>query len=171
VKADYSPGLSLATRSAKLCADCPEPQIIRRMSVNPHTGGARTAGMKRLRAPPSMLNALCHKRFDMRRIYTIIVLATLLFCLACGKSGTSAANLSSDDKHKLYQAAMNTRDVKLLQQVMQAIGFADANGSPTPAFDPFFKEHKDWASKNFDFVKEHFAPDKAKEYVNDHLPK
>jgi hypothetical protein len=107
----------------------------------------------------------------MKRIYTIFVLVTVLLSFACSKSSDSAANMSGDDKHKLYQAAMNTRDAKLLQQATQAIGLADANGTPRPAFDSFVKEHADWASKNFEFVKEYIAPDKAKEYVNSHLPK
>ena len=107
----------------------------------------------------------------MRRTYPIFFLIAALLCLACSKSGDSAANMSSDAKHQLYQAAMNARDAKLLQQVTQAIGLSDANGAPTPAYQPFIKEHADWASKNFDFVKEYIAPDKAKEYVNAHLPK
>ncbi|HEX8890756.1 MAG TPA: hypothetical protein VF779_16520 [Pyrinomonadaceae bacterium] len=107
----------------------------------------------------------------MRRLNIIFLLAALLFCLACSKSGGSAASLSNDDKHKLYQAAINARDVKLLQQVTEAIGLSDAKGSKTPAFDPFIKEHTEWSSKNFDFVKENLDPDKAKEYVQSHLPK
>jgi len=107
----------------------------------------------------------------MRRIHIIFILAAIFISLACGKSGGSAASLSNDDKHKLYQAAINARDVKLLQQVTEAIGLTDAKGSRTPAFDPFIKEHPDWAAKNFDFVKENLDPDKAKEYVQSHLPK
>ena len=79
--------------------------------------------------------------------------------------------MSNDDKHKLYQAAINTRDSRLIQQVTQTLGLSDSNGSLTPAFAPFVKEHADWASKNFDFVKQFTAPEKAKEYVNSHLPK
>jgi hypothetical protein len=107
----------------------------------------------------------------MRRLNTIFLLAAILFSFACNKSGGSAASMSDDDKHKLYQAAMNARDVKLLQQVTEAIGLSDAKGAPTPAFAPFVKEHPDWASKNFDFVKENLDPDKAKEYVQSHLQK
>ena len=107
----------------------------------------------------------------MRRLYTVLVLAIILLSLSCSKSSDSAANMSGDDKHKLYQAAMNARDAKLLQQATQAIGLTDTNGAPTPAFDSFVKEHKDWAAKNFEFVKEYIAPDKAKEYVNSYLPK
>ena len=107
----------------------------------------------------------------MRRIHAILVLTIFLFTLACSKSGSSAASLSGDDKHKLYQAAINTRDSRLIQRVTQALGLSDSNGSLTPAFAPFVKEHADWASKNFDFVKQFTAPEKAKEYVNSHLPK
>lgn len=107
----------------------------------------------------------------IRRAYTAFVIAIILLALACGKSGGSAASLSGDDRHKLYQAAINTRDSKLIEQVTRTVGLADANGAPTPDFAPFVKEHADWAAKNFDFVKEYLVPEKAKEYVNDHLPK
>lgn len=107
----------------------------------------------------------------MRCIYTILVLAIFLFTPACSKSGPPAASLPVDDKHKLYQAAINTRDSRLIQQVTEALGLSDSNGKPTPVFAPFVKEHADWSSKNFDFVKEYIAPEKAKEYVNNHLPK
>ena len=107
----------------------------------------------------------------MLRIYTILVLTIFLFTLACSKSGSTAASLPADDKHKLYQAAINTRDPRLLQQVTEALGLSDSNGKQTAAFAPFVKEHADWASKNFDFVREYIAPEKAKEYVNSHLPK
>ena len=94
-----------------------------------------------------------------------------LLGLACGRSGPpTASSMSADEKHKLYQAAINARAAKLIPQVTEALGLADANGSPNPAYGPFIKEHADWASRNFDFVKEYIAPDKAKEYVRDHLP-
>ncbi len=65
---------------------------------------------------------------------------------------------------------MNTRDPRLLQQVEEALGLSDSNGRPTPAFDPFIKEHRDWSSKNLDFVRQYIAPEKAKEYVKSHMP-
>lgn len=106
----------------------------------------------------------------MRRIYTTLALAIILLSLSCSKGGGPATNLSGDDKHKLYQASINTRDSKLILRVTEALGLTGANGSPTPAYGPFIKEHADWASKNFDFVKENLDPNKAKEYVNSHLP-
>jgi hypothetical protein len=122
-----------------------------------------------LRKNPSFMHS-SSERITMRRIYTVLVLAIILLGAACGKSGGTAAGMSGDDKHKLFQAAMNTRDPKLMQQVLQAIGLSNANGSPTTSYDPFIKEHADWSAKNFDFVREYIAPDKAKEYVNSHLP-
>ncbi|HYJ48181.1 MAG TPA: hypothetical protein VEV81_16330 [Pyrinomonadaceae bacterium] len=107
----------------------------------------------------------------MRRTCLTIALTIALLGPGCSKSGpTAATNMGPDDQHKLYQAAINARDAKLIQQVTETLGLSDSNGSPKPAYAPFIKEHADWASRNFDFVKEYIAPDKAKEYVRDHLP-
>jgi len=106
----------------------------------------------------------------VRRVYITIAFAIILCGLACSKSATPGRDLSADDKHRLYQAAINTHDAPLIQRVTEAIGLSDASGKPTSDFGPFVKEHPDWASKNLDFVKEHLTPDKAKEYVNSHMP-
>jgi len=93
----------------------------------------------------------------------------MLFGMACSKSNT-AANMSEDDKHKLFQAVGITQDLALITKVMQNMGLADSNGQPTPAMDPFIKAHYEWAPKNADFVREHLDKEKAMEYVKSHMP-
>ena len=107
-----------------------------------------------------------------RRTTIIALLVTLTLAgLGCGKSGTAVANMSEDDKHKIFQAVGITRDRNLASQVFQKIGLLDSNEQPTPAYEPFLKAHTEWATKNMDFVREHLTEDKAREYVNKNMPK
>ncbi|HKQ99115.1 MAG TPA: hypothetical protein VJT09_00500 [Pyrinomonadaceae bacterium] len=108
----------------------------------------------------------------MKRNTTImaLVLGFALFGLACSKSGTAVANMSEDDKHKLFQAVGITQDTALILKAMQSMGLADSSGNPTPAMEPFVKAHYEWAPKNADFVKEHLSKDKAMEYAKAHMP-
>ena len=99
-----------------------------------------------------------------------LVIGLSLFGLAC-KSGTAVANMSEDDKHKIFQAVSMTRDLKLAEEVFKKIGLIDSSGQPTPAYDPFLKAHPDWAKKNTDFIKEHMTPEQARAYVDSHMPK
>ena len=107
----------------------------------------------------------------MKRNSTIIalVIGLTFISLACSKSGT-AVNMSDDDKHKLFQAVGPTGDNALIVEVAQKIGLSDSSGQPTPAFQPFVKEHFNWAMKNPDFVKEMMDAEKAKAYVKSHMP-
>lgn len=113
------------------------------------------------------------ERLNMFRRTTIVALlvALTLAGLGCSKSGTAVANMSEDDKHKIFQAVGMTRDMDLAAEVFQKIGLIDSNKQPTPAYDPFLKAHTEWATKNADFIKEYMTADKAREYVNTHMPK
>ena len=108
----------------------------------------------------------------MKRKSTIIslVIALTLVNFACSKSGGSAANMSDDDKHKLFQAAAITQDAPTIMQMTKALGLTDSNGQPTPAFDKFRKDHIDWGMKNVAWVQEYSDQAKAKEYVKSHMP-
>ncbi len=99
-----------------------------------------------------------------------LVIGLAIFGLACSKSGTAVANMSEDDKHKLFQAVGVTQDAKLILEAMQKMGLADSNGQPTPAMEPFTKAHYEWAMKNMDFVKENMTKEKAQAYVKSHMP-
>ncbi|MDT5123429.1 MAG: hypothetical protein QOC96_2911 [Acidobacteriota bacterium] len=108
----------------------------------------------------------------MKRKSTIIslVIALTLVSFACSKSGGSAANLSDDDKHKLFQAAGITQDPATIMQVTKALGLTDSSGQPTPAMDQFIKDHGEWGRKNLAWAQEYSDPNKAKEYVKSHMP-
>jgi hypothetical protein len=98
-----------------------------------------------------------------------LVVGLTFLSLACSKSGT-ATSMSEDDKHKLFQAVGRTGDNALIVQIAQKIGLSDSSGQPTPAFQPFVKDHFEWAMKNADFVKEMMDAEKAKAYVKSHMP-
>ena len=108
----------------------------------------------------------------MKRKSTIIafVFGLSLFGLACSKSGTATANMSEDDKHKLFQAVGITQDVNLILEASKKMGLVDSSNQPTPAMDPFVKAHYEWATKNTDFIKEHMTKEKAQEYAKSHMP-
>ena len=108
----------------------------------------------------------------MKRKSTIIALliGLSLFGAACSKS-VAVANMSEDDKHKLFQAVGITQEPALIIEASQKMGLADSSGNPTPAMDPFLKSHYEWAAKNVDFVKEHMTKEKAKEYATKNMPK
>jgi hypothetical protein len=108
----------------------------------------------------------------MRRKSTIIALliGLSIFGAACSK-GVAVANMSEDDKHKLFQAVGITQDSALIIEASQKMGLADSSGNPTPAMEPFLKAHYEWATKNVDFVKEHMTKEAAKEYATKNMPK
>ena len=108
----------------------------------------------------------------MRRKSLIItlVLGLSLLGLACSKS-VAVANMSEDEKHKLFQAVGVAGEPSLIIEATQKMGLADSSGNPTPAMQPFIQAHTDWAMKNAAFVREHMTKEKAKEYVTKNMPK
>ena len=44
-----------------------------------------------------------------------------------------------------------------------------ANGSMTPAYEQFVKDHFAWAMKNLDFIQSINTPEKARAYVEEHI--
>jgi hypothetical protein len=107
----------------------------------------------------------------MKRKSTILalIIGLTLFGMACSKS-ESVANMSEDDKHKLFQAVGVTQDATLIMEASRKMGLADSSGQPTPAMDPFIKAHYEWAKNNLDFIKEHMTKEKAAEYAKSHMP-
>jgi hypothetical protein len=106
----------------------------------------------------------------MRRKSTILalVIGLTLFGMACGKS--NVANMSEDDKHKLFQAVGITQDPALIMEASKKLGLADSSGQPTPAMDAFIKAHYEWAPKNMDFINGILTKEKATEYAKSHMP-
>ena len=107
----------------------------------------------------------------MRFKSTIIALLIGLSLIgaACSKSGGSAANMSDDDKHKLFQAAGVTGDSALIQEVVTKLGLGDASG-PSETGKKFINEHMSWAVKNAAWVQEYTDKTKAQEYAKSHMP-
>ncbi|HEX8891436.1 MAG TPA: hypothetical protein VF779_19970, partial [Pyrinomonadaceae bacterium] len=83
-------------------------------------------------------------------------------------TSSTAGDYSNDEKHRLFQAVGITRDNDLIIEVAEKIGLSDSRGNPTPAMEPFAKEHFAWAKNNADWVREHLDPVKAREYVMAH---
>lgn len=81
-------------------------------------------------------------------------------------SGTPSSSMSSDDKHKLYQAAGMTKDSATMLRVLRKIGLGDGSGSD---HQQFIKEHFSWAMKNLEFIQSVNTPEKARAYVDEHI--
>ena len=79
---------------------------------------------------------------------------------------SSSSTMSSDDKHKLYQAAGMTKDRDVMLRVFSKIGLGDGTGTD---HQQFIKEHFAWAMKNLEFVQSINTPEKARAYVDEHI--
>jgi hypothetical protein len=107
----------------------------------------------------------------MKRKSTLLslVIGLALFGIACNKTGT-AANMSDDDKYKLFYAATKTGDTATITQAGKAIGLVNSDGTPTDYYKKFIDGATAWAQKNVAFVQEINTPEKAKDYVKSHMP-
>lgn len=85
-------------------------------------------------------------------------------------SSTSASTLSEDDKHKLYQAAGMTGDEELRRRVSIKIGLMDEDYTPGENYANFIEEHVSWAIRNTDFIQSINTAEKARAYIQTHLP-
>ena len=86
-------------------------------------------------------------------------------------SSTGAADsLSNDEKHKLFHAANATGDVELMRRVNVKLGLMDEDYTPGEKYEEFTREHITWAGKNYEWVLSINTPEKARAYVNEHLP-
>ena len=85
-------------------------------------------------------------------------------------SRSDSAVLSDDDRHKLFQAAGMTKDQELMLKVMKKIGLFKADSTPAEDYPQFIKDHIAWAVNNTAFVNSVNTPEKAKAYVDEHMP-
>jgi hypothetical protein len=85
-------------------------------------------------------------------------------------SSTTADSLSEDEKHKLYYAANVTGDVELIRRVNVKLGIMDEDFTPGEKYEQFARDHIAWAGRNYEFVFSVNTPEKARDYVNEHLP-
>lgn len=81
-------------------------------------------------------------------------------------NSSTSTSMSDDDKHKLFQAASMTQDAALLQKVMTKL---DLRTGATAEYQQFARDHVVWAIKNLDFIQSLDSPQKARDYVNEHL--
>ena len=82
---------------------------------------------------------------------------------------STSSSLSSDDKHKLFQAAGMTGDTELIQRVLRKLGFITESGAASDDYQDFVKEHSSWAMSNIKFVRSVSTAAKAREYVEAHI--
>ena len=84
-------------------------------------------------------------------------------------SSSSSSSLSSDDKHKLFQAAGMSRDNALIQKVLHKIGLMTSDNNLSDDYASFTKEHIEWAKSNTTFIQSVLTPEKARAYVDEHI--
>jgi hypothetical protein len=82
------------------------------------------------------------------------------------KGNDSSSSLTSDEKHRLFQAAGITKDSELIMRVLKKIGFPTGTGSD---YAEFVKEHFTWATTNFEFIQSVNTREKGRAYVEAHL--
>jgi hypothetical protein len=85
-------------------------------------------------------------------------------------SSSSASTIGEDDKHKLYQAAMITGDSEVLRRVSVKIGIMDEDFTPGRDHEKFVEEHVSWVLTNTDFIQSINSEEKARAYIQTHLP-
>ena len=78
--------------------------------------------------------------------------------------------MSEDDKHKLYQAAMQTGDDQLLQRVEVKLGLREGDYTLGDEYYAFVAEHVTWAFRNTDFAQSINTSEKARAYVDQNIP-
>lgn len=79
---------------------------------------------------------------------------------------SSSSSMSNDDKHRLFQAASMAQDAALLQKVMTKLNLRTGG---TAEYQEFARDHIGWAIKNLSFIQSLDTPQKARDYVNEHL--
>jgi hypothetical protein len=82
----------------------------------------------------------------------------------------AASSMSDDDKHKLYQAALQSGDAELLRRVEVKLGLREDDYTAGEKYQAFVIEHVTWAYRNTDFGQSINTPEKARAYVNQNFP-
>jgi hypothetical protein len=84
-------------------------------------------------------------------------------------SSTSTTSMSDDDKHKLFQAVSMTKDEELMHRVWKKLGLMSEDATPNDEYTEFVKDHVIWLFKNSEFIQSVSTPEKAREYVDQHI--
>ena len=82
----------------------------------------------------------------------------------------TVSSMSDDDKHKLYQAAIQTGDAELLQRVEVKLGLREDDYTPGNEYENFVTEHVTWVFRNADFIRSINSAEKARAYVDQNFP-
>lgn len=85
-------------------------------------------------------------------------------------NSSTGSSMSDDDRHRLFQAAAATQDHELTRRVWRRLGLLEANGSPSDEYQAFMKEHIGWVFRNASWVQTISDPEKARAYVDEHMP-
>ncbi|MCA1601363.1 MAG: hypothetical protein LC776_06875 [Acidobacteria bacterium] len=111
-------------------------------------------------------------------ILAMLMAVSLSACSSAGSRAVatnSTANLTEDQKHRLYSAALASSESPLESEIFKdacrKIGIFDANGKPTDKYMSFVSDHVDWSMKSevHEFRREIDTKEKASEYVSKHL--
>jgi len=119
----------------------------------------------------------------MKSILAILVIGSLIGMSLSGCT-TGARNsahalppeLTNDEKHRLYAAALTAIESPLespfFQGVCQKIGIFDMQGNQNERYMAFIQAHVEWAMKaeTAPFRAEINSREKAREYLSKHLP-
>jgi hypothetical protein len=126
----------------------------------------------------------------MRKLFTApLIIACAVSIIGCGANdtapasaaatpaaaaspaatATSATSRSSDDKHKLFQAASMTGDSSLIMDMYQRIGLAkSATAVDADAVQKFTADHQAWVQSNIAFIQEVADAQKARDFYEKH---
>jgi hypothetical protein len=85
-------------------------------------------------------------------------------------NSSSASSISDEDKHRLYHAAGMTGDTELINRVNVKLGLLNEDFTPGEDYQSFVVDHVDWAIRNTDFINSINTAEKARAYVNTHIP-
>jgi hypothetical protein len=85
-------------------------------------------------------------------------------------TSSSVADMSDDDKHRLYQAASMAGDPELLRRVSVKLGLMNSDFTTSDKYMAFVRDHIGWALRNGEFISSLDSQEKAVAYVNEHFP-
>lgn len=117
----------------------------------------------------------------MKTTSLVVIVFIALLLSGCGsKSSVSARNnasrLTEDEKHRLYAAALAASESPLdsdtFKDVCRKIGIFDGDDRPNDQYMVFVSQHVSWGIKPEadEFRREINSREKARQYVNSHLP-
>lgn len=85
-------------------------------------------------------------------------------------SSSSASSLSNDDQHRLFHAASVTADAELIRRVNVKLGLLNEDFTAGDKLQEFTIEHVGWVARNYQWIMTINTPEKARDYINEHLP-